>query len=221
MTIPGSNDGSRHPPGRGGVDLPRAGRPDPAVPFRPPAFLPWALVAGFAALTIWLGQALLTMRQAAESQQTESRLTELALRESRNRLEAERIVLDRRLSDATRQVAESEGLANLKTIALLPVSGPSSPALAVAVWHPLRQEGVLSVEKLPALAPDQDYQLWLSDPTGQNPANGGVFAIETNGSARVSFKADRPLSAIQAFTVTRERKGGAAKPEGPAVLRSQ
>lgn len=220
MTTPGSNDGRRNSPGRGNLDLPRAEPPGRAAPSRPPSFLPWALVAAFAALTIWLGQTLLTTRKQAESQQTESRLSELALRESRNRMEAERIVLDRRLSEATRQLAESNGLGSLGIVTLRPVADPSSPALAVAVWNPTRQEGVLAVERLPALASDQDYQLWLSDQAGQTPASGGVFTLEANGSARVSFKADHSLSAAPIFTVTREHKGGAAQPHGPAVLRS-
>ena len=48
-------------------------------------------------------------------------------------------------------------------------------ALAVAVWDPKKQEGVLSVENLPALAVNEDYQLWIVDPQYPNPVDGGVF----------------------------------------------
>lgn len=223
--------------------------PAPVVPFRPPSFLPWALAAGFAALTVWLGQSLLTTRKEAQSQQTESRLTQLALREARNRLEAERIILDRRLADSTRQLGDSQhqladataaidaagrqlaalnqqlqvqgDLANLKIATLASMLGNSPQALAVAVWNPSRQEGVLTVEKLPVLPRDQDYQLWVVDPAYQNPVNGGVFTVDGEGVARVQFKADQPISAIKAFAVTRERKGGVPKAEGPFVLLSK
>lgn len=221
MTTPGYHEGSRNRAGPGAAD-PRPSRlPERPVPFRPPVFLPWALAAGFAALTIWLGQALLTTRKQAESQQTESRLSELALRESRNRLEAEHIVLERRLADAAKQSEGSAGLKNLTIAPLLPSSDTSPQSLAVAVWDPVRQEGLLSVEKLPALPPDQDYQLWLTDSTGQTPAKGGVFTPDAHGTARVAFQSARALSAISAFAVTRERKGGAPSPEGASVLHSR
>jgi hypothetical protein len=221
MTTPGSPDGAHHRPGHGQESSRRGEPPSPAVPFRPPVFLPWALAAGFAALTIWLGQALLTTRKEAESQQTEARLNELALRESRNQMEAERIVLDRRLTDATKQLAGANGLANLRITALLPGSDAPASSLAVAVWDPLRQEGVLALEKLPAPPADQDYQLWLVDSSGQHPAKGGVFAPNADGGGRIVFKSERTLSAVSAFVITRERKGGAAKPEGPSLLRSK
>jgi hypothetical protein len=49
--------------------------------------------------------------------------------------------------------------------------------------------------------------------------DGGVFTVEpTSGAARLKFKADRPVGAINAFAITRERKGGVPKAEGPFVL---
>jgi hypothetical protein len=189
-------------------------------------FLPWALAAGFGALTIWLGQSLLTLRKEAANQQTESRLSELALRETRNRLEAERIVLDRRLADATSQLAAmnqpiktGDDLAHFQIAALLPALDNAAPMRAVAVWDSQRKEGVLSVEHLPVLPPDEAYQLWLMDPSGQNPMSGGVFSV-TTGVTRIRFKTGRPLIAIRAFAITRGPKSGTAKPETPFVLES-
>jgi anti-sigma-K factor RskA len=50
----------------------------------------------------------------------------------------------------------------------------------------------------------------------------GVFAVDpATGEAHVVFRADRPVRAISKFAVSLERKGGAAKPEGPIVLISQ
>jgi anti-sigma-K factor RskA len=95
----------------------------------------------------------------------------------------------------------------------------SPQALAVAVWDPGRQEGVLNVQNLPALATNQDYQLWLVDPQYPNPVDGGVFSVEpASGTARLQFKAKQPVGTVNAFAVTRERKGGVAKAQGPFVL---
>ena len=110
----------------------------------------------------------------------------------------------------------SQGLGALALASLL----KNSPqALAVAVWNPDKQEGVLKVEKLPALATDQDYQLWVVDPQYPNPVDGGVFTVDAQtGEARFQFKSKQPVKSINAFAVTLERKGGVPKAEGPFVL---
>ena len=113
-------------------------------------------------------------------------------------------------------------LANFKITTLASLLGNSPQALAVAVWNPARQEGVLSVEKLPALAADKDYQLWLVDPQYPIPVDGGVFTVNpATGEARITFKADKPVKSVAKFAVSLERKGGVPKAEGPMVLISQ
>jgi anti-sigma-K factor RskA len=134
--------------------------------------------------------------------------------------------IGRQLGEAKQQVAKltdelkAQGdLANLKITALASMLKNNPKALAVAVWDPKKQEGILSVENLPALAANEDYQLWVVDPQYPNPVDGGVFTVEpTSGQRRVQFKAKQPVSAVNAFAVTRERKGGVPKAEGPFVL---
>jgi anti-sigma-K factor RskA len=134
--------------------------------------------------------------------------------------------INRQLADARQHVArltdelKSQGdLANLKITALASMLKNSPKALAVAVWDPKKQEGVLSVENLPALAANEDYQLWVVDPQYPNPVDGGVFTVEpTAGQRRLTFKTRQPVTAVNAFAVTRERKGGVPKAEGPFVL---
>ena len=218
------------------------------LPFRLPVLIPWAAAAGFALVAAWLGRDLLATREEAANQRTESRLAQLVLRDTENRLQAERIILNQQLADSGRQLADNQkqlaatasdaaaanqrvaalmqqlkaegDLAQFKIATLSSMLGNSPQAVAVAVWNPARQEGVLAVDKLPALAQNQDYQLWVVDPKYQNPVNGGVFTVDANGVARVQFKADQPISAINAFAVTLERKGGVPKAEGPFVLLS-
>lgn len=136
------------------------------------------------------------------------------------------IEVGRQLGDAKQQVArltdelKSQGdLATLKITALTSMLKNSPQAVAVAVWDPKKQEGVLNVQNLPALAANEDYQLWVVDPQYPNPVDGGVFTVEpASGRARLPFKAKQPVTAINAFAVTRERKGGVPKAEGPFVL---
>jgi len=219
------------------------------LPFRVPTWIPWAAAAGLAVLAAWLGQTLLATRSEADALQVESRLAELARREAENRLSAERIVLGQQVSDSSRQLAEARrqladtaneilaanqhaaevsqqlklqaDLAQFKIATLSSMLGNSPQALAVAVWNPARQEGLLTVEKLPVLAKDQDYQLWVVDPKYKDPVNGGVFSVDPDGVARVPFKPDQPITSAVKFAVTRERKGGVPKAEGPFVLLSQ
>ena len=118
-----------------------------------------------------------------------------------------------------RQLKTEGDLANFKITTLASLLKNSPQALAVAVWNPTKQEGVLHVEKLPALAADKDYQLWVVDPQYPNPVDGGVFAVDPKtGEARVQFTGKQRIAAINAFAVTLERKGGVAKAEGPFVL---
>jgi DNA repair exonuclease SbcCD ATPase subunit len=134
--------------------------------------------------------------------------------------------IGRQLGEAKNQVAQlnttlksQSDLAQLKITTLASMLKNSPQALAVAVWDPARQEGVLTVDKLPALLANQDYQLWVVDPQYPNPVDGGVFTVDPQtGMASVTFKARQPVKAINAFAVTRERKGGVPKAEGPFVL---
>jgi anti-sigma-K factor RskA len=124
-----------------------------------------------------------------------------------------------RIAALTDQLKVQGDLATLKITALASLLKNSPQALAVAVWDPAKQEGVLKVEKLPALASDKDYQLWVVDPQYPNPVDGGVFTVDPQtGEARLQFKGKQPVKAINAFAVTLERKGGVPKAEGPFVL---
>jgi anti-sigma-K factor RskA len=81
---------------------------------------------------------------------------------------------------------------------------------------------LLTVDHLPALADDRDYQLWVIDPQYPIPVDGGVFRVDpATGQARYSFRADKPIKTVAQFAVSLERRGGVAKAEGPMVLLSQ
>lgn len=85
-------------------------------------------------------------------------------------------------------------------------------AVAVSVWDQQKQEGVLVVENMPALAPGRAYQLWIIDPNIQAPVSAGVFQVDAEGKWRVNFKPDHPINQAGKFAVTEEVAGGVASP---------
>lgn len=185
-----------------------------------------------AALT---GQNTDTAQQLAEARRSIEETTQQLVAARAGTTEAQRL-----LAEATRRSETSENLlasaraetaelgrrlqregdvANLKITTLASMLNNSPQALAVAVWNPANQEGVLKVEKLPALASDRDYQLWIVDPQYQDPVDAGTFTVDPRtGEARVQFKTKQPIRAIAAYAITQERKGGVAKSAGPFLL---
>lgn len=199
------------------------------IPFRLSFWLPLAAAAAFALSTVWLAQLNFITRTENSLLMDQQALADATLQSLRNQLEAERLLANHerrgaetRIAAFTQQMQEQSDLAQFKIATLASLLDHSPQALAVAVWNPSTQEGVLSVEKLPALGADRDYQLWVIDPQYPIPVDGGVFAVNpATGEARYQFKADKPVKTIAAFAVSLERKGGVPKAEGPMVLMSQ
>jgi anti-sigma-K factor RskA len=183
------------------------------------ALLPWLAAACFAVTTAWFGQLYYMSSNEAGLLRDQQALADLALKSIRTQLATERLLVGRQLADLDTQLKTQGDLASFKITALASLLKNSPEALAIAVWNPTTQQGVLQVDKLPALAADKDYQLWVVDPQYPNPVDGGVFTVDAQtGVARVQFKAKQPVKAINAFAVTLERKGGVPKAEGPFVL---
>jgi anti-sigma-K factor RskA len=140
-----------------------------------------------------------------------------ALESTRSQLADARTALssrDQRLAELDRQLKTQGDLANYKIAAIASLAGNSPQALAVAVWNPANQQGVLSVKKLPALAADRDYQLWVFDE--KTPVSGGTFTVDpVTGEARVDFRPARSIKSAQQFAISLERKGGSSQPNAP------
>jgi anti-sigma-K factor RskA len=134
--------------------------------------------------------------------------------------------IDRQLNQAQARIARmseemqfQRDLADFKITMLASLAKDNPKALAVAVWDPKRREGVLKVENLPALQASQDYQLWVIDPQYKDPVDGGVFTVDSaTGEARFTFKPKQAVAAVNAFAISRERKGGVPKAEGPILM---
>lgn len=183
------------------------------VKFPALAWLGWAAAACLAVSTVYLNSRYNTARSTLAELQ-------LAAEAARNELNAERSSFAQRTAALQTEVAQLQkagDIAQLKIAKLASLVGNSPEAVAIAVWNPLKHEGVLTVDNLPLIQQDQDYQLWVIDPNHPGgPVSAGVFAIDARGTAKVHFRPDLPVTAAQ-FAISRERKGGSAKPEGAIV----
>ena len=190
-----------------------------------PSLLPWLAAAGFGIAAMWAGSHYLEARDENRALREQQRLADAAMDSMRGELDKARSAL----ADSGRQLAElasklkAEGdLDHFKIATLASMLGNTPEALAVAVWDPAKEEGILTVSKLPALAKDKDYQLWVVDTQYPSPVNGGVFVVDpVTGEAHVKFRGDKPIRSIAKFAVSLERKGGVPLREGPIVLLSR
>lgn len=193
-----------------------AGRPTAPFPFA--RFLPWAAAAALAVTSSWLATRNLALRAENDSLRTQQQLAEIALAAARNQFTERTLLAETMIQDLGRRLQRSEDLARLKVSALASLAGNTAEAQAIAVWDPDRQAGLLSFEKLPATAANQDYQIWVIDPAYQDPVNGGVFHVARDGAVSLAFRPDQPVKKATAFAISLERKGGVPKAEGPIVL---
>lgn len=196
------------------------GQPAPAsvtsFPFT--RYLAWAAAAALAVTTTWLSTQNASLRTENDSLRTQQRLVHIAYETAQNQLAERSLLAEHLINDLGTRLRRSEDLARLKVSALASLAGNTAEAQAIAVWDPDQQTGLLTFEKLPALAAEQDYQIWVIDPAYQNPVNGGVFHVEKDGSVSLAFRPDQPVTKATAFAISLEKKGGVPKAEGPIVL---
>ena len=146
---------------------------------------------------------LYTLRE--QNRLLSGRVTELEL--VRNQREAEarraRALLDLLTSSDTVKVA------------LVAAGAPSVPQ-GKAFYHPSKGL-VFYAANLPALPPNQTYQLWLIPAQG-NPISAGVFDSDDKGNGSVVLPLLPSDLVAKAFAVTIEPLGGLPQPTGKKVL---
>jgi anti-sigma-K factor RskA len=205
-----------------------------------PFMIPWAVAACLAAAAALMGRLYVASRSEAAFLRDSQTLASLELRAARAQLEAERIVNQRELTDTRHELADaggriadlgrqvssldqklksSDSLSQYKVTTLASMLGGSSRAIAVAVWCPSMQEGILAISNLPPVPSGKDYQLWVVPPGSPSPVSGGIFTVDSSrGTTRVIFRTAQPIDSIAKFAVSMERKGGSDRAEGPMVL---
>jgi len=197
---------------------PLAPEPAPVVTFPLTRWLPLAAAAGLAITALWLGSQNLKLHQENTTLRTERELAEIAYETAQSQLKERSLIAETMINDLGRQLSAQQDLTHLKITALTALAGNTPEAHAIAVWDPGLATGLLTVEKLPVIADNQDYQIWVVDPAYPNPVDGGVFKPGADGKAVLTFKGKQPVSAVAAFAVSLEKKGGVPKAEGPIVL---
>ncbi len=199
---------------------PDAARSEPAATVEFPLwrYVPWAAAAALALSTTWFATQAFSLRSQNDSLRAQQRLDQIAYESARNQLAERSLVAEQMITGLGQRLQRSENLARLKVSALASLAGNTAEARAIAVWDPDQQAGLLSFEKLPAIAAEQDYQIWVIDPAYQNPVNGGVFHVSQDGSVSLAFRPDQPVTKATAFAISLEKKGGVPKAEGPIVL---
>jgi anti-sigma-K factor RskA len=199
-----------------------APRAAPVIPIA--RWLPLLAAACLAAALLPAERNAAILRSQNEELRLQRQAAESALADARRELEDTRHLLaeaGERSQALSARLREHDDLAHYKITTLASMLGDTPAALAVAVWDPTREQGVLSVSKLPALNSNKDYQLWVIDPQYPAPVNAGTFVVDpVTGDAHVVFRADKPVKTVAKYAVTLERKGGVPKAEGPVVLLS-
>jgi anti-sigma-K factor RskA len=181
-------------------------------------FAPWAAAAALALALTWFASQNLALRNENLTLRHDRELAEVAYRMAQNQLSERSLLAEKMITDLGNQLRQSEDLTRLKVTALASLAGNTKEAQAIAVWNPAQQTGLLTIEKLPAIAATQDYQIWIVDPAYPNPVNGGVFQVDADGRVTLGFKPDQPVTQVAAFAISLEKKGGVPKAEGPIVL---
>lgn len=160
----------------------------------------------------------LTLHSEAGAIATERELTAISLQQTRNQLNVRTLLAERMINELTKGRGHQQDLARLKICALTRPDSAPQAAPAIVVWDAEQETGLLAVPHLPAIAADQDYQLWVYDPAYPTPVNGGVIAMQEEGGATLAFKPVQPVKQVVRFAITVENKGGATRGEGPVVL---
>lgn len=184
--------------------------------FRP--FLPWAAAAGLAIASVWFGVRSSALQAQNESLASERDLADIARKIAESRLAERTLIAEHMVNDLGARLRRSEDLTRLHVAALASLLQENAEARAIAVWDNDQQRGLLTVEHLPTVAADRDYQIWLIDPQYPIPVDGGVFRPGIDGKATIPFSGGKPIRTVSAFAISLEKKGGVPKAEGPMVL---
>ncbi|RPD40983.1 anti-sigma factor [Chitinophaga barathri] len=111
----------------------------------------------------------------------------------------------------TRMDESEKMLSTLRTMKMVPMYTvtPTRPGLLATVyWNPKSEEVLLTVNNLPAPAPDQQYQLWGI--VNGKPVDAGVFDMDKASKGFAKMKT--MVAGAQMFAITLEKKGGSPTP---------
>lgn len=124
------------------------------------------------------------------------------------------------LSLAQRQAAESREVLTRPSASIALVADSAKGAYGTLYIGETGRDGVMMVDKFPATAPDQLYQVWLLQNGKRTSA--ALFTVGPGGTAQVLIESPQPLSAYQSLGITLEpAPHGSSGPTGPRVANCQ
>jgi anti-sigma-K factor RskA len=159
-----------------------------------------------------------TTTNQLKQQQAETHRQMVFYRDQANQLRAEKKVLEEALSGLVPGATERLSIARMAV--LRPTANTPADVIGASVWSPADQRGLLVLENLPPLPPNQSYQLWLIDPKLPAPASGGVLPPNAAGAVRLQFSTQSRIESVERFQISIEPRGGVAAPTGKTVVSS-
>lgn len=183
--------------------------------------IPWALAACFAAGAYYLyTEHISTRGRLAE---TEAEVATLRVRtqewqesvaqwEKASKVSADEARMARHELAA---LQTANAMAKVEIASLKSSLEQYQEGVAVVIWDPEKQRGVLKLEKMPPTVQDKDYQLWVIDIKKGVPVDAGVVRVDDQGLARIDFKPHEPVEKAEKFAISVETKGGSTTEQGP------
>lgn len=159
-----------------------------------------------------------TVSLAAERTQLESNLATLKKKDGASAVAIRNLTAQ---LDKTRQTLAALQDDALNSLAIRTLTGQvaeTGETRAAVAWSQAQQHGILTVEKLEPPGAAQDYQLWVIDEKAGAPISAGLLRVDEKGGARYEFNFNATVGSADKFAISREKKGGSTKPEGPIVL---
>jgi anti-sigma-K factor RskA len=117
-----------------------------------------------------------------------------------------------------RKVSQPSFLTGPRGMRAIPLqnAGAAPDASGFVVVGADGQNGVLVVDRLPALDAGHEYQVWLE--RDEQSTSGAVFSVDENGYRGVRILAPASLLLYTGISITVEPVGGSASPTGEQVL---
>lgn len=193
--------------------------------------LGWGLAAALAVSAAWLFtersrleeslQVFAANEATAREQSTLAQAKAQHWQSETQRLQATLTTTETRLSQLSTELQtlqQRNAMAQMQIATLQSTVDEFKQGVAVVVWDSEKHQGILKLDKMPPIAPDKDYQLWVVDPTKPKSVDAGVIKIDANGFARIDFKPVVDVTEAAKFAVSVESKGGVPENQGPIVL---
>ena len=177
----------------------------------------WIVAAVFALLSAFVSYHAINLRKELSLQRHATEMNAVEVRSLQQRLEAERILAQRRMES----VSSSDELSQLEIAKLAASEEAGAPVLAVGVWNGVTQHGLLLTDRLPPPPEEQAYHLWVIDGSSGNPVRAAVFTTTPGSRTRVEIRPVQPVTNAVELRITSERAAGVSRPRNTLLAKGE